>query len=168
MTHEQVQEMFKRAQRVALDAGVPISDRIDPVIKFAKATSWLGMCLHCSIGIYKHYIRISEYHLNDDEQDVFGTLLHELIHTVKDCNNHGPNFKYWARVLTEVTGIKIGRTGNSKACSEVRRIKTARSNGHLVKCEDCGCQWYRTRHSNLTLHPEHYHCRCGGKLTLVY
>lgn len=170
MTHKQVQEMFKRAQRVAIEAGVPISNKIDPVIKFAKATSWLGMCHYCNTGVYDQYIRISEYHIKDDEQEVFATLLHELIHTVKDCSNHGPNFKHWAQVLTEATGIEIGVVGHSKSCSKMRRIKTARSNkGHLVKCEGCGCQWRRTRHSNLTLHPELYHCNgCGGKLTLVY
>lgn len=62
---------------------------------------------------------------------------------------------------------KIQRCGSAScALDEISHMK--RLKAHLVVCDKCGAEYYRSRNSNLTLHPERYHCHCGGSLKLKY
>lgn len=48
-----------------------------------------------------------------NEDIIIQTLLHELVHTMDGCFNHGKNFKYYARIINNKYGYNISRTTDS-------------------------------------------------------
>ena len=181
ITHKRVEEMLQEEIKRAKEAGIPISCSINPVINFPKATSFYGMCCpsgadpegkYC--GKFRYGIRISEYYLQAPKESLIReTLMHELIHTCPDCLNHGKVWKKWAKVANDTYGYSIERC-SSKGDFDLRKGaekkgRTRATIKHKVSCPGCGTVWYRTRHSNLTLHAEEYTCGCGHKgLRLEY
>ena len=173
-TKEQVTKMLEE-ERVNLEKiGIPISKDICPEIRFAKATSWYGMCeprRYHNGRMYKFRICFSEYHLASDEKSVRNTIIHELLHTCPDCLNHGPKWQKYAAVVNAKMSYDIKRCGGDKESAAESLAKGREEKygmGHLLECKKCGAQWKRTRHSNFTLHPERYTCRCGGGIELKY
>jgi len=48
-----------------------------------------------------------------NEDIIIQTLLHELIHTMDGCFNHGKTFKYYASIINNKYGYHISRTTDS-------------------------------------------------------
>lgn len=42
------------------------------------------------------------------------TIMHELIHCIPFCNDHGIEFKKYANYINEKLGYNISRVGNKK------------------------------------------------------
>lgn len=115
-------------------------------------------------------INISEtllYEVND-ENGLLQTIYHELIHTVPNCFNHGPEWKRWASVVTGETGLIIKRTNDDsdKGVTENHFPVRSHEKKYAVMCPDCGYHWYYERAGKHVQHPEWY--RCGAcKTTLI-
>lgn len=104
--------------------------------------------------------------LNDDI--IKNTIIHELIHCLPKCTNHGAEFRKYAKIINEKLGYNITRTGNKKEdfkksnveYSEIEEYK------YKIKCKECGQLYYRKRlNKNFT---KKYRCgKCKGKLELI-
>ena len=64
---------------------------------------------------YKKYtIEISRWVLDLNEDIIKNTIIHELIHCLPYCNNHGVNFKKYANLINAKLQYNISRVENKK------------------------------------------------------
>lgn len=87
------------------------------------------------------------------------TILHEMIHTLPGCFNHGSTFKKYCVCLNKKYGYSLQRTtGVSEYGIEVEHVK--RKPKYLITCPHCGKQYHYTRKPVYDIHT--YSCgRCG-------
>lgn len=84
--------------------------------------------------------------LNDDI--IKNTIIHELIHCIPNCNNHGADFKKYAKVINQELGYKISRLGNKEEDYKKSNIKFYEEKikyKYKIICEKCGQIYYRQR-----------------------
>ena len=62
----------------------------------------------------KHTIKISKWVMELDDTIIKNTIIHELIHCLPYCNNHGKEFKKYANIINEKLKYNITRLGNKK------------------------------------------------------
>ncbi len=129
----------------------------------SRAKTLFGRCRRERSGVY--HIEIMTY-LNRHRSldDIRQTIMHEVIHTLPGCGNHGEAFQKTARLVNETLGYRISTT--SKLSKEA---KEAVAFNYVLKCSHCGEELKRY-HRKPRLSPHHYHLPCGevskGKLEL--
>ena len=111
-------------------------------------------------------IEISEKVLVDDYPTIYTkeVILHELIHTLPGCFNHGERFKAVARTLNMKYGYNISRVASSSsvACLAPQEHK------YEIQCPVCGKIFYRDRMSDFVENPNKYrHSTCGKELVRI-
>ena len=86
------------------------------------------------------------------------TIVHELIHTIKECNGHDSKFQYYARKASRMYGMDIGTYANETEKEAFRKVIKPK---YVITCSKCG-KVIATRHREckLTKHPEIYHSGC--------
>lgn len=57
----------------------------------------------------KHTIEISPWVMELNDSIIKNTIIHEIIHCMPYCNNHGNEFKRYAKYMNERLGINISR-----------------------------------------------------------
>ena len=62
----------------------------------------------------KHNIEISPWLLELDDNIIKNTIIHEIIHCMPNCNNHGEEFKKYAKYINNKLGYNISRVGDKK------------------------------------------------------
>lgn len=114
----------------------------------------------------KHTIEISKWVMELDDKIVKNTIMHELIHCMPFCNDHGEMFKKYASLINRKLGYNISRLGNRKEDSEKSEVEyTERDYKYTIMCEKCGQTMYRNRLNKDFFRK--YRCLCNGKLLLV-
>lgn len=123
-----------------------------------RALKRLGRCETKSGNRY--VIQINEFHNKlSPETSVMDTLIHELLHSLPKCMNHGEIWKRYANKYNSVYGTTISRTspldGNYKIFKEEMEKKKGNtqhknhsvySDGkHKVTCSKCNKSWYYER-----------------------
>lgn len=141
------------------------------IIEFKVNTRARGRWGQCKAVSGGYSIDVSAILLDErnDEQGLKNTIIHELLHSCKGCMNHGENWKQLAAKVNRVYDYNIKRcsSADEKGIREETRIKNAREIKYIVKCNECGYVYTRTKMSKLIQHPEHYRCGCcGGKLSV--
>ena len=101
--------------------------------------------------------------VNDDI--IIQTLLHELIHTVYGCFNHGKKFKFYAQIINNKYGYSISRTTDS---SKFGVELPKRKNKFEIVCNNCGAVWHYKRSTRFVQCVERdggqrWTCGCGAK-----
>ena len=103
-----------------------------------------------------------------NEEIIKNTIIHELIHCIPYCTNHGNEFKRYAKIIKEKLGYEITRTGNKKEDFQKSNIKYKENDDYKYKiiCKECGQVYYRKRlNKNFT---KKYRCgKCKGKLEIL-
>lgn len=115
-----------------------------------------------------HHIEISNWIMQLNEDIIKNTILHELIHCIPFCNNHGKEFKKYANYINQKLGYHITTKGNIKEDYEASRLEYKVDNDYKYKiiCQDCGQTIYRKRFNPNLL--KRYRCgKCKGKLNLI-
>lgn len=118
---------------------------------------------------YKKYtIEISKWVMELDDIIIKNTIIHELIHCLPYCNNHGVYFKKYANIINTRLGYNISRVGNKKEDyikSNLEYIEKEEYK-YKIKCEKCEKIFYRKRlPKNFT---RKYRCsNCLGKLKVT-
>lgn len=168
MTIERLNQIYREELVRARSAGLPVPEKMPSEIQTMKATSKFGDCRWTGVvdGVKQGIrIRVSIYHLNNPEEDIRQTVAHEIAHTCPG-RGHDKEWRHWAEVLNRAYGYHISRLGTANSGC---RLEVPERKGHLVVCTKCGCEFHRSRNSNLTLHPDRYTCgKCHGELKLVY
>lgn len=57
----------------------------------------------------KHHIEISPWVMNLDDKIIKNTIMHEIIHCMPYCNDHGKIFKQYAQYINQTLGYDISR-----------------------------------------------------------
>lgn len=116
----------------------------------------------------KHHIEVSNWVMKLNDDIIKNTIMHELIHCIPFCNNHGSEFKKYAHYINQRLGYHITTKGNIKEDYEASQLEYKEENNYKYKimCQNCGQIIYRKRwNSNLI---KRYRCgKCKGKLKLV-
>lgn len=116
-----------------------------------------------------HHIEISKWVMNLDDNIIKNTIFHEIIHCIPFCNNHGENFKKYAKYINEKLGYNIKRVGNPKEDyekSNIQYVEESREYKYKIKCQKCGQEIYRQRFNTRKI--KRYRCgKCGGELQLL-
>lgn len=117
---------------------------------------------------YNHHIEISKWVMNLNDKIIKNTILHEIIHCIPLCNNHGQKFKKYAMYINQKLGYEIKRVGNPKEDYEKSNKKYPEEQTNYkykIKCKQCGQEIYRQRFNQNLI--KKYRCgKCGGKLQL--
>ena len=110
-------------------------------------------------------IEISEWVIDLNEDIIKNTIMHELIHCMPRCNNHGEYFKNYATVINEKLGYNISRTGNKEQDfkeSNLEYIEKPINFNYKIVCEDCNYSFFRQRVRRYFIRK--YRCgKCGGR-----
>lgn len=115
-----------------------------------------------------HHIEISKWVLDLNDEIIKNTIIHELIHCIPFCNNHGEEFKKYANYINKKLGYNIKAKGNKKEDYEKSNLIYEEDESYKYKiiCEGCGQTIYRKRLNAKLL--KRYRCgKCGGKLKLA-
>ena len=115
----------------------------------------------------KHHIEISPWVLDLDELIIKNTIIHEIIHCLPNCNNHGEHFKKYANYINNKLSYNISRVGNKKEdyLKSNLEYKEREEFNYHIKCTSCGQNFLRKRLKvNFT---KKYKCgKCGGKFQI--
>lgn len=86
-------------------------------------------------------------------------MIHELIHTIPKCNNHGRNFKLMAmRIAYKYPQYNVQR---ETACEDFGIITYKRPKKYVIKCPICGKEYYYCKKPKY--HVSLYKCtHCGS------
>lgn len=117
---------------------------------------------------YKKYtIEISNWVMNLDKSIIKNTIIHELIHCLPYCNNHGSQFKIYADIINKKLGYNISRVGNKKQDFEKSNLEYTEKEEYKykIKCKNCNKIFYRKRLKKDFI--KRYRCTCLGKLEIT-
>lgn len=145
------------------DLGIEYGNVVDWSVNTRAKNRW-GQCRKLPNGNFT--INISSRLLEDDISfdSVADTVLHELIHTVDGCFNHGEQWQRIAHKVNVVYGYNIKRcsTADEKGVEEI--YSAPKPIKHQFRCVCCGKVYSRTRDSKFTKNYENYRCGvCGGE-----
>ena len=173
MTKEEIQGIFTEWTMKLKNAGYPVAFNLSPELDWTKSTRNWGVCdvkglrsgnPHYTISLTEHMTHISR-------RAVENTVIHELLHTIDGCMNHGPLWKSYAGHVEHDFGYHIMRVNGDKSPEDVsylRGLRAAKSKGHfiyIIKCPECGTEWRYDRLAPVVKDPSHYSCRrCHRKL----
>lgn len=117
----------------------------------------------------EHHIEISKWLMELNDKIIKNTIIHELIHCIPFCNNHGEEFKKYAKYINQNLGYDIKRVGNPKedyTKSNIQYQEKTVKYKYKMKCENCGQEILRQRFNIRKI--KQYRCgKCGGRLQLL-
>lgn len=149
-----------------LDAiGIQYGNVISWEVNTRAKNRW-GQCRY--IGGRRYSINITNRLLDDNLPDEAAkqTIIHELLHSVNGCMNHGPNWKRVADKVNRAYHYNIKRT-TSYDEKGVEPPKP-REPKYIVRCPSCGYQWKHYRKCFAVENPMLCTCsKCGVKLERI-
>lgn len=161
-TTEQVRKMVYSFREDMLSRGIKVGRVIN--VRFTESSRNYGTCQRVMMGCYE--ITITDLGLHGD---VMSTIVHELIHTVDGCMNHGSKFQSIAKELSRVYNLDLGTHASKKEMAMTREYRISKAR-YVIKCSNpkCSCLILRERAVGVVKHPERYTCAtCGGKMIRV-
>ena len=103
------------------------------------------------------------------ENDIIkNTIMHELIHCLPFCNNHGSEFKKYANLLNNSYGYDISRVGDKRQDFEKSNVEFIENNNYKYKiiCKGCNQEFFRKRLNRYFTRK--YRCaKCGGRFETI-
>ena len=143
--------------------------KIVEVIPNTRAKSRWGQCKRVNGG-YSININVD---LLDERNDYVGlenTLIHEILHTVDGCMNHGINWKRAADRIKTVYGLEIKRVSSKEDKGVAYKREAIRNEPvkYVLKCLDCGHEYKYQRAAKAVKFPERFRCgHCQGRFELI-
>lgn len=117
-----------------------------------------------------HHIEISKWVMDLNDDIIKNTIMHELIHCMPECNNHGKVFKQYEKYINERLGYSISTLGNKKQDYENSNLvydenEERERDKYKVICESCNYTFFRKR--MMKSFTRKYRCgKCGGKFKI--
>lgn len=158
----EIKDTVKKCFEMVYDVGIDLGDIYKITIN-KRMYSSLGRCKRS--GDYFE-IEINPALLDSPKIDLEDTILHEMIHTVDGCWNHGAEWKRNAKIINDRYGYSISRCGITEACRKRRAEHSPYR--YAVECPVCGHQWKFERWCKTVANPNHYKCtKCNARLKAV-
>lgn len=148
-----ITRIFNTVSKELIKIGVPIPVKDIKKVGELKTRSKrvLGVTYTCmnSMSIFlalenfskTNYIGINKKLIGEDFE-IEKTMVHELIHTIPGCSNHGPNFKKYAELINRhypKYNVSTYYTSDSDETENIANIKKPK---YVVTCENCGAKTY--------------------------
>lgn len=158
-----LQELTERAYRILRNLNIEVKDNVKVEWSKTVQTKTLGTYYNRS-----NSITISRlFHVLPDNE-VMATLLHELLHSVDGCQNHGTKWKALAHTVNRAYGCNIKRTSDL-----MRRYGDKLYDEgfftHKIYCSACNSTQYYTREPKVKDNLGSCYCgTCRKHDTLVY
>ena len=174
ITEQDVQNMFKEVLfdiRNLSNKGIHVPVPYDNI---SLKKTYLHGCHTLGRHTYYYNVDKCEITINDafftgymSKKTLRSILIHEVIHSLPHCQNHGPNFQKWAGILGKEFGLIIGTHCTVDEDFEFKRACFAQAKSIAV-CVDCnnyflypvmsaGIKHWRFKHE------ANYLCCCQGK-----
>lgn len=168
ITYARLVELFHRAIQEVKDAGIEIGIIKEPISINTRAVNFWGRCRTVINTVTKEKIcsiEVSENLLYAEEIFIMTTLVHEILHTCKNCQNHSPEWTRLANIMNKTYGYNV----KSHTSAEEKGLDKADldSYKYCVECVKCHKKHYYARMSNPVKFPDAYQCKCGGKLKRI-
>lgn len=142
----------------ARQIGIPLSDNIFPHVAInRRAKTRFGCCRKVGDN---YLIELSHLLLYAPMASCKQVLAHEVLHTCYGCRNHGARWRAYSRRMSNAYEYDISRVDSHENLGIEDKPKAK----YTVTCQNCGNTFERIRASKLTMHPDLFRCRCGGKL----
>ena len=156
-TEENVYELFSTAILVVSKLNINHIYPLDIELKYIKSIRKLGVCA------VNHTRQTCTIYLSDTclllgDEVILNTLIHELLHTFPNCQDHRFQWKAYAEQIQKMTGINITRLADVKNSTSQINYR------YIVKCTKCGTEWGYGRSTKIVKNPSHFHCKCGGEI----
>ena len=114
-------------------------------------------------GHDNYQIQISTHHLKHRlGAETLDTMIHEILHCLPKCFNHGKHWKHEACRVNELLGTNIDTQVNIEIAEE-----ELNGYNYAIQCKNCGAITGYMRRSKAYKNPELYRCICGGKLERI-
>jgi predicted SprT family Zn-dependent metalloprotease len=154
--------VYLTAKGMLLDMGIPVGNVTKVTVNRRAMRRW-GQCAYHPTDGHSE-INISVRLLDGKhEYGAYSTMLHELLHTVKGCQNHGTKWKEYASMVTAKTGYCVKRGASYEEYGFQPPDPEANAK-YKFKCLKCGEIVCRNRASDFTRNPYNYlHKGCGGR-----
>lgn len=152
---EYLKKELEVCKQMAAESNIKIGKIADIKINTRAKKRW-GLCSYTSNGFI---IEISSTLLQDDvsREALMDTLMHEVLHTVDGCMNHGKQWKHYANLINLKYGLNIKTTTSAAE----KKIEENDSYNYIIACPKCGYQWKYIRMSRCVKHPERFsHTGC--------
>lgn len=98
----------------------------------------LGCCSYDKKS-YFYKIQISKIFMEISPDKVKNTMMHELIHSIDGCMNHGPKFQYLASLVNSNFGYNV-RT-HSDVPEYSKYLNNTKQYKYKLLCNTCGKEW---------------------------
>lgn len=164
VTKEKANKLLAKSIKMIEELGYKSNMEIDRELRFYPAISYFGKIKKMTDENNNRYYKISlsTYHLENGEKAVLKTLLHEVIHTLDNCFNHGSKFQEVAKKANKVYETNIGTYGSISDGETLNKYNKNKYK-YIVKCKNCGQTIKRKVKSKLIKNLSHYCCSsCGG------
>lgn len=116
----------------------------------------------------KHHIEVSPWVMELNDKIIKNTIMHEIIHCFPLCDNHGTDFKKYAKYINLNLDYDIKTLGNKKEDYNKSNIEYEEKNtyNYVIQCQKCGLIIHRKRLKKDL--EKNYRCgKCGGKLKVI-
>lgn len=160
-----LKETSKRCIEIMEELDIPIAQNVYFIIN-SRAKSRYGQCRRIHSWDNEFEIQVSDMVLDKEVpiKSLETVILHELLHTVEGCMNHGAKWKALANKINKAYGYEIERTSNREKLG----IKEDKTVNYKFECTCCGQEITRTRRSRFVDNYSYYRCgRCKGSFKRV-
>ena len=176
-TMENFREDFNEAQSIVVQCGLTETNEIEYHLELIPNASFLGQT-H-KIGYHNYIIRLNQLFAQSEEHShVLNTVIHEILHSLKNGMCHTGAWKQYASIVYIKTGIKITTKADSSKISNYMECKMQfmlKKNPekiiYQVICPNCGVIYTYQRKCSVVNKIESgsstYRCKkCQSKLTI--
>lgn len=141
-------------------------------VYFNTSIKTYGCCTHYNCYGY-HTITLSEMAIKSKKY-LRDTVIHELIHTMPNCQNHKAQFQSYARQLNAIYGTNISTYASKEESIATKEYRMANAK-YVVRCDCCGATFTFQRKSKFVKAVElthaktytHNNGKCGRHYTLI-
>ena len=144
------------------DIDIPIQN-VNKIVSNSGLRSALGRCKKAfnSSTCRSFSIEIAEYMAIGARSSLLDrVIIHELIHTVEGCFNHGTDWKSWAKIVNAKYGYNVART-TKMYYKDIFADELIKYGYAGVQCNNCGCIQLGKTDSAFINRLDEYYCYCG-------
>jgi len=134
-----------------------------------RAKKRMGQCrskiknVYYEIELSKNYMDI--YAKQNNFSEIKNTIIHEMLHTLPNCMNHGNQWQSYANTVNRKLGYKISRLASVD--NEVKQEMVQKAKYHVI-CNECGQIYYHNRKTKYFDVLDRCSChKCKGSLKLI-
>ncbi|HZK02005.1 MAG TPA: SprT-like domain-containing protein [Anaerovoracaceae bacterium] len=170
-TKYNLKALLAKAHQMVEGVGIPLTPLAHITLKTSDSRRRWGYCSRQKNN-NNFIIGISNKTILLGSDAVLQVLVHELLHTVDGCFNHGAKWKMHASIINKNYGMNVSRVNSAEDMCE-KEVANAimeadkKAAKYRIYCPTCGQEIFRFRKCKLVSLVDFYKCgKCMGKLKL--